>query len=112
MLAVPESLYDAARVDGTNGWQMFRHITLPLIINTIAMVSVLSVMGGLQVYVTPVVLGPGPGTSTLVVNQLIIDEAFRAWRFGFATATSLVMFVFILILTVIQLRVLQRRWEF
>lgn len=112
MLNVPESFYDAARVDGASGWQLFRHVTLPLIANTFAMVSVLSVIGGLQVYVTPVVLGPGPGTTTLVINQLVVDEAFRAWRFGFATATSLVMFVLILALTVIQLRILQRRWEY
>jgi ABC-type sugar transport system permease subunit len=112
MLAVPETFYDAAKVDGANGWQMFRHVTLPLIANSFAMVSVLSVLGGLQVYVMPVILGPGPGTSTLVINQLIIDEAFRAWRFGFATAASLLMFVLILVLTVIQLRVLQRRWDY
>jgi len=113
MLAVPQSLYDAATVDGVSGWQLFRHITLPLIANSIAMVSVLGVIGGLQVYVTPTVLGPGPGTSTLVVNQLIIDEAFsESWRFGFASAMSLVMFLLILALTVIQMRVLQARWEY
>jgi len=112
MLNVPESLYDAAKVDGAQGWRLFRHVTLPLITNTIAMVSVLVVMGGLQVYVTPAVLGPGPGTSTLVVNQLIINEAFMAWRFGFATATALIMFAMILTLTIIQLRVLQSRWQY
>ncbi len=112
MLNVPESLYDAAKVDGAQGWQLFRHVTLPLITNTIAMVSVLVVMSGLQVYVTPAVLGPGPGTSTLVVNQLIINEAFMAWRFGFATATALIMFVLILALTIIQMRVLQSRWQY
>ena len=113
MLNVPESLYDAARVDGARGWQMFRLVTLPLIANTFAMVSVLVVMGGLQVYVTPTVLGPGPGTSTVVVNQVIIGEAFgSSWRFGFAAAAALIMFLLILTLTVLQLRVLQARWQY
>ena len=112
MLNVPEEMYDAARVDGVNGWQMFRHVTLPLIANTIAMISVLSLIGSLQVYLSPQLLGPGPGTSTVVVNQIIIGEAFNSWRFGFATATAVLMFVVILVLTVIQMRVLQSRWQY
>ncbi len=112
MLSVPQSLYDAATVDGVSRWQMVRYVTIPLIANAIAMVSVLNVMSGLQVYVTPTVLGPGPGTSTTVITQLIVDEAFQTWRFGFATAASLVMFVMILALTIFQMRALQARWEY
>ena len=112
MLNVPESLYDAAKVDGSHSWHLFWHVTLPLIVPTLAMVSILTVMGGLQVYVSVSVLGPGPGTSTLVLNQLIVAEAFRAWRYGFATATSLILFVIILALSYVQLRVLQPRWEY
>jgi ABC-type sugar transport system permease subunit len=112
MLGVPESLYDAARVDGVNAWQEFRHVTMPLISNVVAMISVLVVNGALQVYITPNILGPGPGTSTLVMNQLIITEAFTNWRFGFGMATSLIVFVLILGLTIFQMRVLQRRWEY
>ncbi|MHB0859440.1 MAG: carbohydrate ABC transporter permease [Anaerolineae bacterium] len=112
MLNVPETLYDAAKVDGATGWRLFRYLTLPLIAHTLAMVSVLQVIGGLQVYVSVAVLGPGPGTSTLVINQMIVTEAFQQWRFGFATATSLVMFAIILVLTVLQLRVFQPKWEY
>jgi ABC-type sugar transport system permease subunit len=112
MLNIPESLYDAAKVDGATGWKMFRHIVLPLIANTLILVSVVLVIGTLQVYVSVTVLGPGPGTSTLVINQLIVAEGFTSWRFGFATAISLVMFAIILVLTVIQLRVLQPRWDY
>jgi ABC-type sugar transport system permease subunit len=111
MLNIPESLYDAAKVDGVNGWQMLVQITIPLITNTIVMVSILNVMGGLQTYVFPVILGPGPGTSTLVINQIIINEAFNTWRFGFAAAISLIMFVIILVFTLIQMR-FQSRWEY
>ncbi|MDI7278167.1 MAG: sugar ABC transporter permease, partial [Anaerolineae bacterium] len=112
MLNVPETLYDAAKVDGAVGWKMFRHVTMPLIARTFALVSIMTVMGGLQVYVSVIVLGPGPGRSTLVLNQLLVGEAFESWRFGFASALALIMFVIILALTVVQLRVLQPRWEY
>ena len=72
---------------------------------------VLAVMGGLQTYVFPTILGPGPGTSTLVMNQIIITEAFNTWRFGFASAIALIMFVIILALTILQLHI-QPRWEY
>jgi ABC-type sugar transport system permease subunit len=112
MLNVPESLYDAAKVDGASGWSLFRHVTLPLIVPMVALVTVLAFIGGLQVYTSVVVLGPGPGTSTLVLNQLVIGQAFVEWRFGFATEISLVMFVIILTLSYIQLRVLRPSWEY
>jgi ABC-type sugar transport system permease subunit len=111
MLNIPETLFDAAKVDGVNGWQLLWHITIPLIANTTVMVSILNVMGGLQTYVFPVILGPGPGTSTLVINQIIIDEAFQSWKFGFASAISLIMFVIILVLTQLQMR-FQATWEY
>lgn len=112
MRAVPKSLYDAAEVDGATGFQLFRYVTLPLIANSIVMVSVMTVIGGLQVYVLPSVLGPGPGKSTLVMNQLIIDEAFSNWRFGFGAGMAFLMLILILVLTVFQMRVLRRRWDY
>jgi sn-glycerol 3-phosphate transport system permease protein len=116
MLNVPEPLYDAAKIDGASGWQMFRKVTLPLIANSIATVSVLRVIEGLQTYVLPAILrmraSGGPGESTVVINQLIIDEAFASWRFGFASAAALMMLLFILVVTVIQMRLLQSRWQY
>lgn len=111
MLNVPEELYDAARVDGAEGTQLFRHITVPSITNTLLLVSVIIVVGALQVYVSVTLLGPGPGTSTLVLNQFIVDEAFSSWQFGIATSASLVLFVIIMAITIVQLRVLQPRAE-
>ena len=111
MLNVPEALYDAARVDGADGPQLFRHVTLPSITNTLLLVSVIVVVNALQVYVSVTILGPGPGTSTLVLNQFIIAEAFNSWQFGVATAASLVLFVIILGITLVQLRVLRPQGE-
>lgn len=111
MLNVPEELYDAARVDGAEGLQLFRHITVPSIMNTLLLVSVIVVVSALQVYVSVSLLGPGPGTSTLVLNQFIVDEAFNSWQFGVAASASMVLFVIILVITIVQLRVLQPRAE-
>jgi ABC-type sugar transport system permease subunit len=109
MLAVPVDQQEAARVDGAGGWAVFRHVTVPAIMPTLALVSVFTVFNGLQVYVSPTVLGPGPGTSTLMLNQFIVDTAFTSFNLSLATAASVVLFLFVLVLTVIQLRVLRTR---
>jgi ABC-type sugar transport system permease subunit len=109
MLAVPADQQDAARVDGAGPWRVFRHVTIPSIMPTLALVSVFTVYNGLQVYVTPTVLGPGPGNSTLMVNQYIVDTAFLSFNLSLASAASVVLFVFVLILTVVQLRILRPR---
>lgn len=109
MLAVSPELQDAARVDGANGWASFRYVTIPSIMPTLALVSIFTVLNGLAVYATPTVLGPGPGTSTLMINQFIVDTAFTSFNMSLATATSVVPFAFMLIVTLIQLRVLRSK---
>ena len=107
MIAVSGSLYEAARVDGANTWQLFRHVTVPGIKPTITLVSVLTLIGGLQVYATPVVLGPGPGNSTLMLNQFIVEQ-FQSFNLGLACAAAVCLFAMVLLLTLIQLRILRR----
>jgi multiple sugar transport system permease protein len=109
MLAVPADQQDSAKVDGAGPWRVFRHVTVPSIMPTLALVSVFTVFNGLGVYVTPTVLGPGPGTSTLMINEYIVGTAFTSFNLSLASAASVVLFVFVLILTVIQLRVLRPR---
>jgi ABC-type sugar transport system permease subunit len=109
MLAVPQGLYDAAKVDGAGGWAIFRQITVPTIMPTLALVSIFTIFSGLQVYVSPTVLGPGPGTSTLMLNQFIVDQAFASFNLGLATAASLVLFAFVLVLSIVQLRIMKPR---
>lgn len=109
MLAVSPELQDAARVDGAGGWSVFRNITVPSIMPTLSLVSIFTVFNGLQVYVTPTVLGPGPGTSTLMINEFIVEEAFTSFNLSGATAASVLLFGFMLLLTLIQLRLLRSR---
>lgn len=109
MLAVPIDQQDAARVDGAGAGRVFWHVTMPSIMPTLALVSVFTVHNGLQVYVSPTVLGPGPGTSTLMLNEFIVDTAFVSFDMSLATAASMILFVFVLILTVLQLRILRSK---
>jgi multiple sugar transport system permease protein len=111
MLNIPTELYDAARVDGAGGWQLFRRITLPMLTNTLALVMVLLTIGSLQEYTFPtVVTQGGPGNATYLYNMLIYQEAFVNIRFGTAAAAALLQFVVILVASVLWLRVLRSRW--
>jgi multiple sugar transport system permease protein len=115
LLNIPEEMYDAAKVDGAGGWQCFRHITLPLLGHTLALVSVLIVMQGLQVFTQVQVMPPspgGPGNATYVMNLLVYTEAFTNLRFGFATAAAFTLFILIFVITLIQLRLIRPTWSY
>ncbi len=112
MLNIPTELYDAARVDGAGGWQLFRRITLPMLTNTLALVTVLLTIGSLQEFTLPtVVTQGGPGNATFLYNMLIFQEAFVNVRFGTAAAAALLQFVVILVACIMWLRLLRPRWS-
>ncbi|MBX3012241.1 MAG: sugar ABC transporter permease [Caldilineaceae bacterium] len=113
MLNIPMEIHDAATVDGVNAWQRFRFITLPLLSHTLALVMVILAIGALQEFTGVFVLtNGGPGNSTYMFNLLIYQEAFQDIRFGTATAAALIQFVFIIIITVLQLRLIRPSWSY
>ncbi len=108
MLNIPTEIYDAARVDGAGGWQLFRRITLPMLSSTLALVAVLLTIGSLQEFTLPTVITQGgPGNATFLYNMLIFQEAFTNLRFGTAAAASLLQFVVILVASIMWLRLLR-----
>ena len=112
MLNIPTEIYDAARVDGAGGWQLFRRITLPLLSSTLALVAVLLTIGSLQEFTLPTVITQGgPGNATFLYNMLIFQEAFTNLRFGTAAAASLLQFVVILVASVMWLRLLRPKGQ-
>ncbi|MHB1296261.1 MAG: carbohydrate ABC transporter permease [Anaerolineae bacterium] len=111
LLGIPEELYDAAKVDGVNEWQRFWYLTLPLLANTVLLITVLMAIGSLQTFVLPYLLG-GKADHTYVFNQLLYDEAFVSWRFGSAAAASLLQFAFILIITLAQIKLIRPAWSY
>lgn len=107
--AIPEELYEAARIDGANAWQRFRHVTLPGLAPTLVFVTVITMIGFFQLFVEPYVMTMGgPLRSTTSVVLLMYEEGFRWWRMGYAAAVAFILFLVILAATLVQLA-LQRK---
>jgi multiple sugar transport system permease protein len=109
--SIPPDLYEAASIDGASPARQFRSITLPLLTPTIFFISVLTLIGGFQVFdLIFVMLGTGPNAArsqTLV--YFFYNEGFLQNDKGYATAIGVVIIVMIAILTAIQFR-LQKKW--
>ena len=94
--AVPQDLYEAARLDGARSWAQFRHITLASIAPTLLMVTILTTAGYFQLFAEPYVMTQGgPLQSTVSVLYLMYDEGFKWWNLGLASAVAFVLFVII-----------------
>jgi ABC-type sugar transport system permease subunit len=108
--SIPETYYEAAKVDGTNAWQRFRHFTLPLLRPTIALTMVINIIGSMQVF-TPVQLMTqgGPARSTEVVVLLIFNTTFGFFKYSYGATIAFVLFLIILALSLLQLRLLRAR---
>ncbi len=103
--AIPERLYEAARSDGAGAWRQFRHVTLPLLRPTFRFVTLITLIGFLQLFAEPYVMTQGgPANSTLSMVLWMYQEGFRWWNLGFASAIAVVLFLIILALTALYLR--------
>ncbi len=107
---VPESLYEAARLDGAGFWQMFYKITLPLIRPVLVYQVVVSVIGTVQMF-EPFFLMSGPGFSTRTLALYTYQLGFQALNLGYGAAVSLIIFVLLLAATVFQLRQWRIEWD-
>lgn len=112
--SIPASVQDAARIDGANPWQMFRYITLPLLKPTILLASILTLISAFQVFDIIYVLtnagGPNDQTRVMVID--IYQNAFRFQQMGWASAVSVVLFLFVLSISLLQNRLFQTEWEY
>ena len=107
---VPESLFEAARLDGAGFWQSFFRITLPLIRPVLVYQMVVSVIGTVQMF-EAFFLIPGPGFSTRTLALYTYELGFRALNLGYGAAVSLIIFVMLLGATVFQLNRWRIEWE-
>jgi len=101
---VPAELYEAAELDGTNAWQRFLHITLPMLSPVIFFNVLMSIIGALQTFAVPYILtggGDGPGRSLLFLATYIYQNAFDYWNMGYASALALCLFVLIIGLSLV-----------
>ncbi|MCI3920760.1 sugar ABC transporter permease [Paenibacillus sp. TRM 82003] len=107
---IPEDLYESARMDGAGSMASAFYVTLPLLSPTLFFVGVISVIGSFQTFTQIEVLtGGGPVNATNVVVYELYKEAFVYYRFGTGSAQALVLFLILLILTLIQFRLAERR---
>ena len=98
--AIPEDLYEAARLDGAKAWAQFRHITLPSLAPTTLMVSILTMAGYFQLFAEPYVMTQGgPLQSTVSVLYMMYEEGFRWWNLGTASAVAVLLFLIIISVT-------------
>lgn len=106
---IPASLLEAARLDGANGWKTFWRITLPLIRPTSVFVVVTSTIASFQILdIILVMTRGGPADSTQVGVLYIYKRSFDQLQMGYGSALSVVMFVILLVISLIQLRFTRR----
>jgi multiple sugar transport system permease protein len=107
---IPQSLYEAADIDGAGPVSKFVHITIPLLSPTIFFNLVIGLIGAFQVF-TPVYIMTrgGPGTSSMMLGMYIYRHGFEQFNMGYASLLAWVLFTIVLLLTLMQF-VLARRW--
>jgi multiple sugar transport system permease protein len=107
--AIPEDLYEAARIDGAGRWQQFRAITLPLMRPTIALVLIVMITGSMLAFDQFYILtNGGPDNSTTSIVMVIVREAFTRFDLGSAAAVSVVVLAALIALNGLQLHILRR----
>ena len=103
---IPNALYEAAKIDGANGWQRFRNVTLPMLAPTTFFVLITTLITGLQVFNEPYALFPSipiPENATTLVYYLY-QQGFTRFNFGYASAIAWVLFLIIFGFTFLQFR--------
>jgi len=109
---VPSVYHEAAEMDGANAWKRFRHVTLPCMTPIIFYNLLLSLIANLQVVTPALALTKGgPGNSSRFMTYLMYDQAFVNNRLGYASATTVIIFVIIAAFTAVLFKT-SNRWIF
>ncbi|GAA1918107.1 sugar ABC transporter permease [Microbacterium aoyamense] len=108
--AIPDDVYEAARIDGASTWQTFRTITVPLLRPTFALTIVLCVTGSLLAFEQFYILTKGgPDNSTMTIVQLIYNVAFQGQNnLGIAAALSVIVLLALIVINIAQIRAFRR----
>ncbi|SFJ76714.1 carbohydrate ABC transporter membrane protein 1, CUT1 family [Paenibacillus sp. UNC496MF] len=108
--SIPQDIYEAAAIDGANGWKSFMYITLPNLRQILELNLFLTVTGALEVYDLPLVLtqgGPAGASETFALS--IVHTAFQFNNYGLASAMSCVLLVFVIVVLGLQRLILRGR---
>jgi multiple sugar transport system permease protein len=108
---IPKDYYEAAKIDGANGWQLFRNITIPLISPVTFYILITSLIGGFQVFVEVQVMTGNGGTnySAATIVFYLFDKAFKNSQLGYGCAVAVILAIIIFIITALNFKC-QDRW--
>jgi multiple sugar transport system permease protein len=107
---IPASVYEAASLDGAGEVKQFFKITVPLLRPVLVLVLITSVVGSFQVFDTVAVTSRGgPANASNVIQYYIVDQAFNRSHFGYGSAISVLLFVILIVVALVQFRVLRGR---
>jgi multiple sugar transport system permease protein len=110
---IPNEQYEAAAVDGASSWMRFRKITLPSVRGPNLVLVLVLFLWNFNDFNTPYILyGDSPPTSADLISLHIYSVSFESWNFGLGSAMSVLLMIFLLIVSLIYLRVLRRGGEF
>lgn len=110
---IPKTYYEAADIDGANNWQKLIKITIPLLRFAIFFVSITTMIGWLQFFEEPLIMTQGkPLDGTTSVALFIYRNGFQLSKFGYAAAASVILFVSIIIVTLIQFRLQKKETNY
>jgi len=106
---IPETLYEAASLDGAGAWARFRHVTLPMLGPTLLLVSILTMAGFFQLFAEPYVMTQGgPAQSTVSVLYFMYEQGFKWWNLGMASAVAFVLFLMMFAVTLLQMAIARK----
>jgi multiple sugar transport system permease protein len=110
---IPEALYEAAKIDGAGRARTFRHITVPLIMPTMLFVVVTQFIAHMQVFAQPyIITGGGPGNMSRTASMYLYETAWKFFRFGYASAISVVLAGIMIVATLLIFSAMRRRTEY
>ncbi len=110
--SIPETLYEAAELDGASPWHVFWNITLPMLSRTMLFVFIMTSISYFQMFPQfQIMTKGGPLHETYVLALNIYDQAFTYMNMSYASAMAFVMLLIILVLTLIQMRIGRSQWE-
>lgn len=108
MRAIPQTYYEAARLDGAGNWRQFRDITMPLLRDPVRTSLMFMAFEAFDLFaITRIMTGGGPNHATDVLSTYVYDQAFALGRFGYASALAVVMFLIMLAFSAVMLMVLR-----
>jgi putative chitobiose transport system permease protein len=110
--SIPSDLYEAADIDGASKWKQIIHITIPLLMPSILIVSIMSSISAMKVFEEIYVMtGGGPLNSSKTLVFYIYQEAFEKLKMGYASAAGVVLFLITLVLSIINIKMMGKKEE-